>query len=121
MCSQVNKDYTPKAGYITDTFDLTGKIYMACTFNFVNGKTYINKFIPLKWKWYMGDVLKSQDSAKKTFTWAPAPMWFSIPPLALGIGKGHVELYEGDTLLVTKNFEIVEKLPDTTPAESASK
>ena len=118
MCSQVNKDATPKTGYITDTFDLTGKIYLACAFNFENGKQYYNQPITLKWKWFMGDVLKSQDEHKVNFVWAPMPWWFAIPALALGVGKGHIELYEGDTLLITKPFEIVERLPDKASGNS---
>ena len=118
LCSDI-KDKAPQN--ITNTFDLSGRVYLYCSFHFDDSRRYLNQRIPLSWKWYNGDKVVAHGSDQRSFSTSPFTQWFYIQTLSIGVGKCHVELYTGDTLIASKEFEIVEKLPadSTTPKDTS--
>jgi hypothetical protein len=108
------------AGTIGDTFDLSGKVCIVSSIQFDDTKSYSSFIHALKCRWYNGDRLISEKTAENRITTSPWTVWFSVSTLALGVGKCHVELYADDTLLVSKPFEIVEKLPSTPNGNSTN-
>lgn len=120
LCTQI-KEGAPDAGTVSDTFDRSGKIYLVCSMVFDDSHYMFNSTHHLKWRWYNGDKLISERRKDSTIARSPATFWFNTTTLSIGIGKGHVELYDGDTLLISKSFEIVETLPAKSAGDSTTK
>ncbi len=71
----------------------------------------------LKWRWYSNDALVSELKWAATFKQTPFETLGTIPASALGPGKHRVELYIGDELYDTQEFEVAEAVaPDANSA-----
>ena len=108
-----------RSGYgplgVGDRFPLEGRMvgYASLTWSDVNlvwGQPIF------EWRWYSADRLIKRSQAGAKIGKPPHYVWNITQPIALGVGKGHVEFLLNDRVLATRAFEVVDTASTPVPA-----
>lgn len=112
VARDVRQGYGPIG--VGDRFPIEGRItaYASLSWTDVSQSWGQQKF---EWKWYSGDRLVKRGDAVANVGKPPHYVWNVTQPVALGVGKGHVEFLLNDQVLAKRNFEVIDTATTPTP------
>ena len=112
----VARDLRPGYGPlgVGERFPLDGRIVAYASFSWTDpAKPWGDQ--GMEWRWYSGDRLVKRSQGVARFSKAPHYVWNITQPLALGAGKGRVELVWNDQVLASRRFEVLDTSQDPPP------